>query len=57
MDSLPDPGSLTPVDLKRRLKELTDKELTISSERRRLHAQIDVLRGELVHRLREGDRM
>jgi len=54
MDSLPDPGSLTLADLKRRLKELTDKELTISFERRGLQTQIDVLRGELVRRLREG---
>jgi len=35
------------------LKELTEREQTVSTERRDLHAQIDALRSELVDRLRD----
>ena len=49
----PDPRSLTREQLVLLLKELTEREQTVSTERRDLHAQIDALRSELVDRLRD----
>jgi hypothetical protein len=54
--AFPDPHSLARDELTSLLKELTSREEAISEERRTLHAQIGVLRRELVERLRdEGD--
>ena len=52
MDTFPDLGSLTDVELKDLIKELTDEETEISYKRRILHGKIDILRAELVNRLR-----
>ncbi|MHB8492199.1 MAG: RsiG family protein [Solirubrobacteraceae bacterium] len=53
MDTFPDLGSLTDVELKELIGELTKEELDISYQRRILHGKIDILRAELVNRLRK----
>jgi len=53
MDSFPDLGSLSDVELKELIGELTKEELEISYQRRILHGKIDILRAELVNRLRK----
>src|SRR5205085_2806514 len=53
MDTFPDLGSLTDEELKDLINQLTEKETAISYERRILHGQIDILRAELVNRLRK----
>ncbi|HEV2944777.1 MAG TPA: hypothetical protein VGX26_06670 [Solirubrobacteraceae bacterium] len=53
MDTFPDLGSLTDAELKDLIKELTDEETEISYRRRILHGKIDILRAELVNRLRK----
>jgi len=53
MDNFPDLGSLTDVELKELIGELTKEELEISYQRRILHGKIDILRAELVNRLRK----
>lgn len=53
MDTFPDLGSLTDQELKDLIKELTTEEGEISYKRRILHGQIDILRAELVNRLRK----
>lgn len=55
MDIFPDLGLLTDEELKQLLKELTEEELEISYQRRILHGKIDILRAELVNRLRRKD--
>jgi RsiG-like len=55
MDTFPDLGSLTDQELKELIKELTDEEMEISYRRRILHGKIDILRAELVNRLRKKD--
>jgi hypothetical protein len=52
MDTFPDLGSLDDTELKNLIKELTDEETEISYQRRLLHGKIDILRAELVNRLR-----
>ena len=54
MDTFPDLGSLTDEELKDLINQLTEKETAVSYERRILHGQIDILRAELVNRLREN---
>jgi hypothetical protein len=51
-DTFPDLGSLTDVELKEVIRQLTDEETEISYKRRILHGKIDILRAELVNRLR-----
>ena len=51
-ETFPDLGSLTDVELKEVIRELTDEETEISYKRRILHGKIDILRAELVNRLR-----
>ena len=51
--TFPDLGSLTDQELKELIKELTEKEMEISYERRILHGKIDILRAELVNLLRK----
>ena len=55
METFPDLGSLTDQELKDLIKELTDEEIEISYRRRILHGKIDILRAELVNRLRRKD--
>ena len=51
--TFPDLGSLTDTELKDLITELTEEELDISYKRRILHGKIDILRAELVNRLRK----
>ncbi|MGO9754600.1 MAG: hypothetical protein ACLP8S_21970 [Solirubrobacteraceae bacterium] len=53
--TFPDLGSLTDQELKDLIKELTADEGEISYRRRILHGKIDILRAELVNRLRKKD--
>jgi hypothetical protein len=53
MDTFPDLGSLTDQELKDLIQQLTEEELEISYKRRILHGKIDILRAELVNRLRK----
>src|SRR5437660_3326468 len=55
MDTFPDLGSLSDQELKDLIKQLTDEEMEISYKRRILHGKIDILRAELVNRLRKKD--
>ena len=51
-DTFPDLGTLTDEELKSLIHELTEEETEISYRRRILHGKIDILRAELVNRLR-----
>ncbi len=53
METFPDLGSLSDAELKDLIKELTEEEIEISYSRRILHGKIDILRAELVNRLRK----
>ncbi len=53
--TFPDLGSLTDQELKDLIKRLTAEEGEISYRRRILHGKIDILRAELVNRLRKKD--
>jgi hypothetical protein len=53
MDTFPDLGSLSETELKSLIRELTDEETDISYRRRILHGKIDILRAELVNRMRK----
>ncbi|MGH2875957.1 MAG: hypothetical protein ACRDK7_07890 [Solirubrobacteraceae bacterium] len=53
METFPDLGSLTDIELKDLIQELTAEETEISYQRRILHGKIDILRAELVNRLRK----
>jgi anti-sigma-K factor RsiG len=53
MDTFPDLGSMTDSELKDVIRQLTEEEMEISYKRRILHGKIDILRAELVSRLRE----
>jgi len=61
MDTFPDLGSLSDSELKELINQLTEEEMEISYKRRILHGKIDILRAELVNRLRDkhqrGDSM
>jgi len=52
-DTFPDLGSLDDKELKDLIDELTQEENEISYKRRVLHGKIDILRAELVNRLRQ----
>jgi RsiG-like len=52
-DTFPDLGSLSDVELKELIDTLTEEENEISYRRRVLHGKIDILRAELVNRLRQ----
>ena len=56
MDTFPDLGSMSDGELKQVIQELTEEEMEISYQRRILHGKIDILRAELVSRLREAHR-
>jgi hypothetical protein len=55
MDTFPDLGSLNDQELKDLISELTAEETEISYQRRILHGKIDILRAELVNRLRKRE--
>jgi hypothetical protein len=51
-ETFPDLGALSDAELKKLIEELTTEENEISYRRRVLHGKIDILRAELVNRLR-----
>jgi hypothetical protein len=51
-ETFPDLGSLSDEELKALIQSLTEEETEISYRRRILHGKIDILRAELVNRLR-----
>jgi len=51
-DTLPDLGSMTDQDLKDQIEALTEQEREVSFRRRVLHGKIDIMRAELVNRLK-----
>jgi hypothetical protein len=53
-DTFPDIGSMSDGELKGLIDKLTAEEQEISYRRRILQGQIDILRAELVNRLREN---
>ena len=54
-ETFPDLGSLSDQELKDLIKQLTEEEMEVSYQRRILHGRIDILRAELVNRLRKKD--
>src|SRR3954447_955227 len=52
-DSFPDLGALTDEELKQLIQQHTEEEQEVSYRRRILHGKIDILRAELVNRLRK----
>ena len=52
MDTFPDLGALSDEELKELIDQLTTEEQEVSYQRRILHGKIDILRAELVNRLR-----
>ncbi len=52
-DTFPDLGALSDKELKDLIDNLTTEENEISYKRRVLHGKIDILRAELVNRLRQ----
>jgi hypothetical protein len=52
MDTFPDLGALSDQELKELIRELSEEEQEVSYRRRMLHGRIDILRAELVQRLR-----
>jgi RsiG-like len=52
-DTFPDLGSLDDQELRGLIDKLTEEENEISYQRRVLHGKIDILRAELVNRLRD----
>lgn len=52
-ETFPDLASLSDAELKDVIRQLTEEETEISYKRRILHGKIDILRAELVNRLRE----
>ena len=53
LDTFPDLGSLSDQELKDYIQQLTEEEQEVSYKRRILHGKIDILRAELVNRLRK----
>ena len=51
-DTFPDVSSMSEKELKELISQLTDEEREVSYRRRLLHGKIDILRAELVNRLR-----
>ncbi len=51
-EAFPDLGSLSDAELKELIDNLTEEEEKVSYRRRILHGKIDILRAELVNRLR-----
>jgi hypothetical protein len=55
LEPLPDLGTLSDVDLKLLIADLTREENEVSYQRRLLHGKIDILRAELVARLQKTE--
>jgi hypothetical protein len=55
VEPLPDFTSLSDADLKQLIEELEKEENEISYRRRVLHGKIDILRAELVERLKKSE--
>jgi hypothetical protein len=55
MDAAPDFAKLSDAELKEQIKQLTAEEREVSYQRRLLHGRIDLLKSELVHRLKGRD--
>lgn len=55
MDAHPDLSTLTDAQLKDLIRSLTDEEREVSKQRRLLHGRIELLKAELVGRLRGRD--
>jgi hypothetical protein len=53
-ETFPDIGAMNDQELKELIDNLTAEEQEVSYRRRILHGQIDILRAELVNRLRES---
>src|SRR3954465_8594763 len=53
MDTFPAAGALSDEELKDLIQQLTEDEQEVSYKRRILHGKIDILRAELVNRLRK----
>ena len=51
-ETFPDIGAMSDEELKELIDELTREEQEVSYRRRMLHGKIDILRAELVNRLR-----
>ncbi len=51
-ETFPDLGTLSDAELREVIRQLTEEETEISYKRRILHGKIDILRAELVNRLR-----
>lgn len=51
-ETFPDIGAMTDEELKKLIDEYTQEEREVSFRRRILHGKIDILRAELVNRLR-----
>lgn len=54
LETFPDLGSLSDQELKDLIRSLTEEEQEVSYRRRILHGKIDILRAELVNRLRKS---
>ena len=52
-ETFPDIGALSDEELRQLIDELTTEERDVSYRRRLLHGKIDILRAELVSRLRQ----
>jgi hypothetical protein len=55
MEPLPDLATLSDEDLKKLIEELTTEEQEVSYRRRLLHGKIDILKAEVVARLKETE--
>ncbi len=53
-ETFPDIGAMSNQELKDLIGQLTDEETQLSYQRRLLHGRIDILRAELVNRLRSN---
>ena len=53
METFPDLGALSDQELKDMIQQLSEEENAVSYRRRILHGKIDILRAELVNRLRK----
>ena len=53
METFPDLGALNDDELKELIRQHTEEEQEVSYRRRILHGKIDILRAELVNRLRK----
>lgn len=55
MDAQPDLSRLSDAELKDMIRQLTEEEREVSMQRRLLHGRIDLLKSELVSRLKGRD--